>query len=204
MGLGQSAFVKGRSIMDNIHLAQELMRGYSRKRSTPRCAVKIDLKKVYDTIDWDFLNQLLLGLNFHPIFVNWIMQCVSTPMFSISLNGSPHGFFRGKRGLRQGDPMSPSLFILCMEYLSRFINAKSCVNFNFHAKCGRTKITHLAFADDLMLFCRGDHTSLKILYEAMEEFQACSGLETNKQKSNLFVAGVHGHELKQLLCLIFH
>lgn len=121
-------------------------------------------------------------------------MCVYTNVFN--LNGSPHGFFPGKRGLRQGDPMSPSLFILCMEYLSRLISIK--VHFNFHAKCEKTKITHLAFADDLMLFCRGDHTSLKILSEAMDEFQACSGLETNKHKSNLFVAGVQGHELDQL------
>lgn len=88
--------------MDNILLAQELMRSYTRKRSTPRCAIKIDLRKAYDTINWDFLKSILICLKFHPIFINWIMQCVSTPMFSIAINGSPHGFFAGQRGLRQG------------------------------------------------------------------------------------------------------
>ncbi|KAL0297712.1 UNVERIFIED_CONTAM: putative mitochondrial protein [Sesamum radiatum] len=81
------------------------------------------------------------------------MECVSTTSFSVALNGSLHGHFPGKKGLRQGDPMSPALFLLCMEYFSRLIK-RSTTNsdFNFHPKCEKLKITHLLFADDLMLF----------------------------------------------------
>lgn len=71
-------------------------------------------------------------------------------------------------------------------------------DFNFHAKCERSNITHLAFADDLMLFCRGDQGSLKILSNVMEEFSACSGLEINKDKSNFFVGGVQERELEEV------
>lgn len=71
-------------------------------------------------------------------------------------------------------------------------------NFNFHAKCERSNITYLALADDLMLFYRGDQRSLKILSNVMEEFSARSGLEINKDESNLFVGGVHGRELEEL------
>ena len=94
--------------MENIHLATELMKRYDRARTVPRCTVKIDLRKAYDTICWDFLEDVLLGLNFHPIFVERVMECVTSLSYSIMINGSPHGFFQGKRGLRQGDPMSPT------------------------------------------------------------------------------------------------
>ena len=105
----QSAFVPGRNIIDNIHLATELMRRYDRARGVPRCTTKIDLRKAYETICWDFLENVLLGLNFHPVFVERVMECVTSPSYSIMINGSPHSFFKGKRGIRQGDPMSPSL-----------------------------------------------------------------------------------------------
>lgn len=188
--LAQSAFIPGRSIMDNIHLVQELMRGYENKKNAPKCAIKIDLRKAYDTVDWDFLRSILHGLNLHPKFVFWVMQCVTSPRFSIAINGSPHGFFQGKRGLRQGDPMSPTLFIFCMEYLSRLLAARTTgSNFNYHARCAREKITHVAFADDLMLFGRGDYMSMEILSNTMEEFSSCSGLEINRDKSNIFAGG---------------
>lgn len=85
-----------------------------------------------------------------------------------------------------------------MEYLTRLLAARTTSHFNLHAKCEKSKITHLIFADDLMLFCGGDHTSLKIMSESMKGFEECSRLEINMLKSNLFVAGVHGHELDQL------
>ena len=86
--------------------------------------------------------------------------------------------------------MSPTLFIFWMEYLSRLLAARTMgSNFNYHSKCEREKITHLAFADDLMLFGRGDYMSMEILANTMEEFSECSGLEINKDKSNIFAGG---------------
>lgn len=74
----QSDFIHGRSIVDNIHLAQELLRKYARKRISPRCTLKVDLQKAYDTVDWDFLKETLTFLNFPCRFIDWIMKCVST------------------------------------------------------------------------------------------------------------------------------
>ncbi|GJW28396.1 hypothetical protein Tco_0045271 [Tanacetum coccineum] len=97
----QSAFVPGRSIADNILLTQEIMHNYHLNHGTPRCAFKVDIQKAYDTVDWCFLRKILMGFGFHDRMVGWIMECVTTTSFSICVNGSLHGYFKGKRGLRQ-------------------------------------------------------------------------------------------------------
>lgn len=196
----QSAFTKGRNITDNIFLAQELIRKYERKRISPRCMLKIDLQKAYDTISWNFLREVLLGLNFHPQFVFWIMTCVTCPTFSIAVNGGLHGNIVGKRGLRQGDPMSPALFLLCIEYFSRLTNVRTKeLEFNFHPKCGKENITHLAFADDLLLFGRGDTHSMGVLACILNEFSEASGLQINASKSQIFMAGVDLQSKKEIV-----
>lgn len=120
---------------------------------------------------------MLRGLAFPSVFVDWIMECVSIASYSINVNGSLHGFFRGKKGLRQGDPLSPFIFVLCMEYLSRSLRkATENSDFNFHPKCGSLKIAHLIFADDLMLFSRGDPISVRILMDTLADFGCKSGL----------------------------
>ncbi|KAL0385731.1 UNVERIFIED_CONTAM: hypothetical protein Sradi_2967400 [Sesamum radiatum] len=119
------------------------------------------------------------------------MECVSTSSFSVALNGSLHGFFPGKRGFRQGDPMSPALFLLSMEFFSRLVKRRtSDLEFNFHLKCEKLKITHLLFTDDLMLFSRSDLPSIHILMECLQEFQDVSGLAVNTSKSSIFMAGI--------------
>lgn len=148
----QSAFISGRLITDNIHLAEQFLRQYERKRLSPRCLLKIDLRKAYDTVNWRFLWDVLRGLNFPDRFCIWLWECVSTPAYTISLNGETRGFFPGMQGLRQGDPLSPYLFVLCVEYFSRLFKARTVDSaFQFHPKCGMHSITHLAFADDLMV-----------------------------------------------------
>ncbi|CAH9094512.1 unnamed protein product [Cuscuta epithymum] len=199
----QGAFVEGRLMFDNIFLAQELVRGYTRKRISPRCMIKVDLRKAYDTISWKFLEAVLNGLNFHPRFIGWVMECVTNASFSISLNGSLFGWFKGKRGIRQGDPVSPHLFVLCLEYFSRLLKLRTQgTGFNYHPLCSSLSITHLAYADDLMLFSRGDIHSIKILIKVLEDFGEVSGLKVNHGKSNIFVGGVADYELKHILDLV--
>jgi len=193
----QSAFIKGRSLAENVQLAQELLRKYARKRCSPRCLIKVDLRKAYDTVSWSFLHQVLEGLGFPQLFVKWIMECVSTAAFSLVINGELRGFFKGNRGLRQGDPLSPFLFVICLEYLSRSLNvATEGTDFNYHPKCCKLKISHLAFADDLMLFARGDTPSICILMNCLKEFERLSGLQANPLKSSFVPAGIDGLNLQ--------
>lgn len=92
------------------------------------------------------------------------MTCVTTVQFSVMVNGSLEGYFNGKKGLRQGDPLSPYLFVLGMEYLSRLLaGLEEERNFQYHPKCHRIKLTHPSFADDLMLFCKGNEGSIQCL-----------------------------------------
>lgn len=121
----QSAFIKGRSIVDNVLLMQEVVRGYHRDSGSPRCSIKVDLMKAYDSVDWGFLIDTLSAMGFPSIFIQWISQCISTAYYSVIINGSLEGFFPGRRGLRQGDPISPYLFLIVMQGFSEIFKQKA-------------------------------------------------------------------------------
>ena len=153
--------------------------------------LKIDLRKAYDTLEWTFIKDMLIFLNFPSHFINIFMTCISTTQFSLILNGSPMPLFKSKRGIRQGDPMSPLIFVICMEYLSRLLKTdEDHVNFMFHPRCNRLKLKHLCFAKDLMIFCWGDLASNRILLNHLEIFAKSSGLVANSSKSDVYIAGI--------------
>lgn len=190
----QCAFVKQRSISENVLLAQELVRGYGRKSLSARCAIKVDLKKAFDSVDWKFLFQVLEAMNVPRQFIKWIEGCVTTPRFSLVVNGGLVGYFKGKKGLRQGDPLSPYLFVIVIEVLSKLLDvaAKTKI-FSYHPKCQRTGLTHLAFADDLLIFTKGHVDSVVGVHKTLELFYKLSGLQINNTKCEIYSTGMdHG------------
>ncbi|GJT05595.1 putative RNA-directed DNA polymerase, eukaryota, reverse transcriptase zinc-binding domain protein [Tanacetum coccineum] len=191
----QSAFVPGRRIADNILITQELMHNYHRDRGPPRCAFKIDIQKAYDTVDWRFLANILKCLGFHPTMIKWIMACIESSSFSISLNGDIHGFFKGKRGLRQGDPLSPYLFTLVMEVLTLIIRRRVRLSetFRYHNHCEELQLVNVCFADDLFIFARGDVDFARVIMESLDEFKSTSGLVSSLPKSTTFFCNVCNH-----------
>ncbi|GJS99508.1 RNA-directed DNA polymerase, eukaryota, reverse transcriptase zinc-binding domain protein [Tanacetum coccineum] len=204
VGENQSAFTEGRQITDNILLSQELFKGYNRKQHTKKVSFKIDLQKAYDTISWSFLKEILEMFGFHKIMVKWIMTCITSTKFSINVNGERVGYFKGGRGLRQGDPISPYLFTLVMEVLNLLIqkNIEESKGFKYHFGCKKLKITHLCFADDLLIFCHGDLESVKIMKKSLDEFSGVSGLLPNMHKSTIFFGGLSSAEQHSIINII--
>ncbi|WMV57204.1 hypothetical protein MTR67_050589 [Solanum verrucosum] len=179
-------------MMHNVLICHDLLRHYSRKNVSPRCLMKIDLKKAYDMVSWDFLEKVLTGFGFPGKFIKWIMLCVTTTMFSVKVNGENHGYFAGRRGLRQGDPISSLLFVLVMKYLSRTLQKMTMLpDFRYHPMCKKVKLTHLIFADDLMILCKGNLASVNRVMEALSHFSAATCLEANMEKSSVFLAGIN-------------
>lgn len=117
------------------------------------------------------------------------LTCITSTSYVLILNGSSTNHIVAKRGLRQGDPLSPLLFVITMEYLSRSL--KSIVGtFGFHPQYKTTKLTHLCFAEGLMIFCKGDVSSVRIICECLKGFSRTSGLHANSTKSTIYLAGV--------------
>ncbi|KAL2230690.1 UNVERIFIED_CONTAM: hypothetical protein Sindi_1663400 [Sesamum indicum] len=168
----QTAFIPGRSIGDNIMLAQELFSGYNQMRLPPRCALKVDIRKAYDTVEWDFLLAVLQLFGFPPKFTRWIEECVSTTSFLIGLNGKPHGFFFLGKALHLG-------------FLQRI---EQDMQFTYHLKCESSKVFQMGFADDLLLFCRANFDSNRVFKEGLDWFAEVSGLRLNVQKSHLIIS----------------
>ena len=146
-------------------------------------------------MDWKFVRMILIGYGFHDRMIRWIMECVTTTSFSICINGNLHGFFRGKRGLRQGDPLSPYLFTLVMEILTRMFKRKvmELDQFSYHRFCDKLELINLCFADDLFLFAYGNVGSARVIQESLDEFKKASGLVPSLPKSTTYFCNVVNH-----------
>ena len=191
----QSAFVQNRVIFHNIFLCQDIMKQYRRRNGPARCTVKVDLRKAYDSIHWEFIRDLLVQLEFPQKFIDWSMLCVTTPSFTLNTNGSSCGFFQGKKGLRHGDPMSP-----LMEYLTRLMSIMSRkAEFSFHHRCAPLRISHMIFADDLMLFCKGDVKFAILMKRTMHAFSEISGLQASQEKAAVYFGNVKEEVASRIL-----
>ncbi|XP_010513664.1 PREDICTED: uncharacterized protein LOC104789708 [Camelina sativa] len=122
--------------------------------------------------------------------MGWLTTCFSSPSFSVALNGELVGYFQGKKGLRQGDSISAPLFTLVMDILSKKLDIAAVQNsFKPHPLCVDPLITHLSFADDLLVFFDGTKSSLAAILDVLENFKVISGLGVNLAKSCLFLDG---------------
>lgn len=196
----QSAFVPKRSIGDNILLAQALCRNYHLNSGKPRCAIKLDLRKAFDTLSWSFLFKAMERMGFPAVFIRWVTKCITTCMISVKINGALEGYFKAESGLRQGDPMSPYLFVIAMEIFSACLKKKTNVqDFKVHCNAQQLRLTHLIFADDVLLFCHADKPSIKAILNGVNQFSAISGLYPNASKSECFFSCVP-NDVKQF-CL---
>ncbi|XP_042045033.1 uncharacterized protein LOC121791044 [Salvia splendens] len=160
----QSGFVKGRLLHDNALLAQEMFHELARCSPAPNVAIKIDMAKAYDRVQWSFLIKVLRRMGFSDGWIALIERCIGSCWFSVLINGVPAEFFKSTRGLRQGDPISPALFMIAAEYLSRALDklilGKKEMTFKAARRC--MEISHLAYADDIIIFTQAAATPLRL------------------------------------------
>ncbi|GKE35403.1 hypothetical protein Tco_1454725 [Tanacetum coccineum] len=200
----QSAFVPGRSISNNILLTQELMHNYHLDRGPSRCAFKVDIQKAYDTVDWGFLREVLIGFGFHDRMVKWIMECVTTTSFSISKGNILQKSKQSNNNQVSNNSNDINKISLVMEILTLMIKrrVRDTDLFAYHRYCSKLELVNLCFADDLFLFAHGDVDSVKVIKEALEEFKNASGLILSLPKSTAYFCIVLNHVKLSILHIL--
>ncbi|XP_074306215.1 uncharacterized protein LOC141641454 [Silene latifolia] len=185
----QNGFVPGRYIADNILLSHELLHHISHKRVGKRglLAVKVDMSKAYDRLDWNFIKCTLLSMKFPSKFVDLVMNCVTTVSYEVLINGSSGKSFRPKAGIRQGDPLSSYLFALCTEVLSQLLCAAQDKNQIKGIRVSREAppISHLLFADDSIFFMDARASECEALMTLLSQYGDASGQRINEAKTTI-------------------
>lgn len=197
----QGAFVAGRLITDNIIVAHEMVHGLrtNKKVGETSMAIKTDMSKAYDRVEWNFVEVLLEKMGFARVWINWIMSCINSVTYSVLLNGHSHGFIRPERGLRQGDPLSPFLFILCAEALVNVLNQAEeqgrLHGIKLAAKC--PSVHHLLFADDSLLLCEATVRESEEIMACLKLYGEASGQVINTAKSSIIFEAAISEQMKE-------
>ena len=198
----QVAFVPSRKGIDNVVIAQELFFALDRiKGKEGYMAIKVDLEKAYDRLEWSFIHQVLIAFRFPQNLIKLIMSCITSSKVSILFNGSALDPFAPSRGIRQGDPLSPYLFILCMEYLGHLIEKKCVEGVWKPLKASRNNIgiSHLLFADDIIMFAKVDKETCEVS-EVLCNFCKEFGQKISLEKSRIYFSPNVDLEVRDEVC----
>ncbi|KAL9679594.1 hypothetical protein QQ045_017460 [Rhodiola kirilowii] len=185
----QSAFVEGRLITDNILIAHEVshfIKG-ANKQKTGFMSIKLDMSKAYDRIEWRFLESMMLTMGFTVGWVRKIMMCVESVTYKVKVNDIISESIKPNRGLRQGDPISPYLFLICAEWFTYAVAKYQEAGLIRGIKICRNApvITHLMFADDSMMFLKVREDSIRWISDLLNRYEAISGQKVNLAKSEV-------------------
>ncbi|GLU22472.1 hypothetical protein SLE2022_385450 [Rubroshorea leprosula] len=181
----QSAFIKGRQLVDCSFALNEIIHDLKIKRRKG-IVFKADFEKAFDSVDWGYLDKMLSYLGFGEKWRSWIKECLRSASISILVNGSPTEEFNMQRGLRQGDPLSPYLFLIVAEgFHALLLEAEKKDVFKGVVIDDKTSISHLQFADDTALICEASINSILAIKYALRWFEIMSGLRINFNKSVL-------------------
>jgi len=200
----QRGFIKGRSIKDCICLSSEAINVLNKKSYGENLAMKIDIEKAFDTLNWQFLLTVLTSFGFYDKFCKWIHTILQSAKLSISINGKLHGYFNCSRGVRQGDPLSPLLFCLAEEVISRNLT-KLVREKNLKLIHGTRDLqipSHFLYADDMMIFGKGINSNIMVLKKVFLNYAEASGQLVNPQKSSIYVGSIFTAKLNQIANLI--
>ncbi|CAL1383881.1 unnamed protein product [Linum trigynum] len=186
----QIAFTGGRLVQDNIIIVHEALHHFkNHKRGRRRdMMLKLDMKKAYDMVDWDCLEALLEKYGFEDRWCKWVSTCIRSVKFSILFNGEATDLFTLSRGIRQGDPLSPFLFILMSNALTFFIDKEVAQEhlkgIKLNSRCPTN--THCLFADDTFIFGKANIQEARKILDLISNYGAITGQEVNINKSSIF------------------
>lgn len=185
----QASFVPGRQITDNIVIVQEVIHTMRRKQGNKGLmAIKIDFEKAYDRLRWTFIRDTLLQMNIPLLLVNVIMECVTSASLKVLWNGEPSQSFKPSRGIRQGDPLSPYLFVMCMERLYQTIE-EAIVQERWkpiRASRDGPLLSNLFFADGIILFAEASTDQAMVIHDCLDRFCKASGQRVSLSKSSVY------------------
>ncbi len=172
----QSAFLKDRGILDNVFLVNEAIEDLRRSGRSGLC-LKVDFEKAYDSVSWVFLYDMLQRLGFHNKWITWIRGCMESTTVSVLVNGSPTEEFKPSRGVRQGDPLAPFLFLVITEGLTGIVRQSLKARLLTGLKFGRDEIelSILQFADDTVFLCEDSYNNVVTLKAILRGFEVASG-----------------------------
>ncbi|KAF5810041.1 putative RNA-directed DNA polymerase [Helianthus annuus] len=199
----QSAFLAGRNIMDGPLILNEVF-SWLKKQKRKGMFFKVDINKAYDSVNWGFLDSIMAQMNFPSRWRTWVMATLYSARASVLVNGSPTREFDCSRGLRQGDPLSPFLFVIAMEALSGMMKKAASIGlFNgiMVTNNGPT-LSHLIYADDVMFIGEWATSNIINLRRMMRCFYLASGLKINLAKCSVYGIGVEDQEIQNMALLL--
>ena len=162
-------------------ITHEILHSFKRRKlKRGMLATTLDLQKAYDQVNWSFLKTVLQKFGFDEKFVGWIMECVSSVSSALLINGGITGHFKPNRGLRQGDLLSPYLFILNQEVLSKLLEREHLEGkiSGVKANIGGPAITHTMYVDDIILFTKATSREAMTLNDCLEKYCKWSGQQS--------------------------
>ncbi len=192
----QSAFLKGRGILDSVLMANEVIEELKRKGRSGLC-LKLDFEKAYDSVRWDFLYDILHRMGFNNKWIVWIRGCLESATVSVLVNGCPTEEFKPSRGLRQGDPLAPFLFLVVAKGLSGLVRQAMQSKLLTGLKIGKNEleVCILQYADDTLFLCESTFSNVVTLKAILRGFELASGLKINFHKSKLAGINVLSNEV---------
>ena len=204
VSIEQRGFIRDRNISDCIILASKAINLLDKKQYGGNVALKVDIRKAFDTFDWNFLLSVLRQFGFSTVLTDWISAILHSARLSTMVNGKAVGFFSCSRGVRQGDPLSPLLFCLAEEVLSRALSlARDSGNIGPMFYCHGVRLpTHILYADDVMIFCTGLKSNIRCLLAIFKKYSDVSGQLINNSKSHFYTGAMtlaREHMLGQML-----
>ncbi|GKV28743.1 hypothetical protein SLEP1_g37755 [Rubroshorea leprosula] len=201
IGEQQMAFIGGRQLVDGVVIANEVI-DEAKKKKKKSFLFKVDFEKAYDNVCWDFIDYMMRRMGFNTIWRNWIRECLASSSVSVLINGSPTNQFPISKGIRQGDPLSPFLFLIVAEGLNGLVSSAVEKQLYKGVTVGKegVSVSHLQFADDTIFFGEASDDNIGAIKSIMRTFELVSGLKINFGKSQLMGIGVEDNWRNKMAC----